>query len=137
VKYVLDTNVVSALMRGDARVLGRLEKVPKADVSIPQPVFAEIAFGLERLPRSKRRERLARKCDQIREEIGRCPWTDAVSDAFGEIKSALERRGELIEDFDIAIAAHALANDAVLVSANVTHMSRAPGVTVEDWAQAE
>jgi tRNA(fMet)-specific endonuclease VapC len=60
-------------------------------------------------------------------------WTDSVSDAFGTIKSALERRGTRIEDFDAAIAAHAVANDAILVTANMAQMSRVPHLVVEDW----
>jgi hypothetical protein len=52
-------------------------------------------------------------------------WTDAVSQAYGRIKAALERRGTCIEDFDAAIAAHALATSATLVTANLDHMARA------------
>jgi tRNA(fMet)-specific endonuclease VapC len=52
----------------------------------------------------------------------------------GRIKATLERRGTRIEDFDAAIAAHALALDATLVTANVDHMIRVPGLIVEDWS---
>jgi len=61
--------------------------------------------------------------------------TDAVSERFGAIKAALERKGTRIEDFDAAIAAHALAEGAVLVTANLDDMVRVPGLAVEDWAQ--
>jgi tRNA(fMet)-specific endonuclease VapC len=46
----------------------------------------------------------------------------------------LERRGTRIEDFDAAIAAHALALDAILVTANVDRMIRVPNLRVEDWS---
>jgi len=52
------------------------------------------------------------------------------------VKAALERRGERIEDFDVAIAAHALAHGATLVTANRKHMARVAGLAVEDWAAA-
>ena len=55
------------------------------------------------------------------------PETDAVSQSFGSIKATLERRGTRIEDVDAAIAAHALALDATLVTANVDHMIRVQG----------
>ena len=61
-------------------------------------------------------------------------WTDEVSQMFGRIKATLERRGTQTEDFDAAIAAHALALDATLVTANVNHMIRVPGLRVEDWS---
>jgi tRNA(fMet)-specific endonuclease VapC len=135
VTFVLDTNAVSALMRGDASVVQRLRNIAKEDVSVPQPVLAEIAYGIERLPRSKRRDRLRRRYDLIRAELARTPWTDAVTERFGVIKATLERRGDRIEDFDIAIAAHALANGATLVTTDARHMTRIDGLLMEDWAQ--
>ena len=102
---------------------------------MPGPVLAEIAYGIERLPKSKRKEALRERYDLIRAEVRREPWTDAVSAHFGSIKAALEKRGERIEDFDAAIAAHTLASGAVLVTANTGQMTRVPGLAVEDWAQ--
>ena len=136
-KYILDTNAVSALMKGDARVVAKLRASNKGEAAIPQPVIAEIAHGIERLPRSKRRSLLEDRFELVRSELGRSPWTDTVSDQFGAIKAALEREGRRIEDFDAAIAAHALADGAVLVTANLRDMARVPGLKVEDWARFE
>ncbi len=133
--YVLDTNAVSALMKGAAAVIDRFAAADPGAVTIPQPVLAEIAFGIERLPRSKRRAALQARFDLVASELPRADWTDAVSHAYGRIKAALERRGMRIEDFDAAIAAHALALDAVLVTANVDHMTRVPGLRIEDWGR--
>ena len=133
--YIFDTNAVSALMKGDAAFVERLATHAPGDVAIPQPVLAEIAFGIERLPRSKRRRVLQSRFDLICTEIPRAEWTDAVSQAYGRIKAALERRGTRIEDFDAAIAAHALASDATLVTANLAHMARVPNLQIEDWGQ--
>jgi tRNA(fMet)-specific endonuclease VapC len=133
VTYVLDTNAVSALMKGRAAFVERLASHEPADVAIPQPVIAEIAYGIERLPRSRRRSALQARFDLICSEIPRTEWTDAVSHAYGRIKTALERRGTRIEDFDAAIAAHAVAGGATLVTADVDHMARVPGLQVENW----
>jgi tRNA(fMet)-specific endonuclease VapC len=130
---VLDTNAVSALMRGDRRAIERLRQLDRSEVAVPQPVLAEIAYGIARLPRSRRRADLERRADLIRAEIPRADWTDAVSAAFGTIKATLERSGKRIEDFDAAIAAHALAVGGTLVTANVEQMTRVPGLAVEDW----
>jgi len=135
VRYVLDTNAMSALMRGDLRVAARLNAVGRAVVGVPHPVLAEIAYGIERLPRSKRREGLQERFDLVRTELARVPWTDEVSERFGTVKAELERRGRRIEDFDAAIAAHALTEEAVLVTANRDDMARVPGLKVEDWTE--
>jgi tRNA(fMet)-specific endonuclease VapC len=131
--YVLDTNAVSALMKGTAAFIERLAATEPTAVSIPQPVVAEIAFGIERLPRSKRRAALQVRFDLLCAELPRAEWTDLVSQMYGRVKATLERRGTLIEDFDAAIAAHALALDATLVTANFDHMTRVPGLRIEDW----
>jgi tRNA(fMet)-specific endonuclease VapC len=123
-------------MKGTAAVIERLAATAPADVALPQPVLAEIAFGIERLPRSKRRAALQSRLDLISAELPRAEWTDAVSQMFGRIKATLERRGTRIEDFDAAIAAHALALDATLVTANVDQMIRVPGLRVENWSQS-
>ena len=133
--YVLDTNAVSALMKGNPAVVDRLAATTPADVAVPQPVLAEIAFGIERLPRSKRRTSLQARFELVSAELPRAEWTDGVSQMFGRIKATLERRGARIEDFDAAIAAHALAHQATLVTANLDHMIRVPGLRVEDWSQ--
>ena len=133
--YVLDTNAVSALMKGSAAVVERLAATEPAAVSVPQPVLAEIAFGIERLPRSRRRAALQARFDLISAELPRAAWTDVVSQMYGRIKATLERRGTRIEDFDAAIAAHALALGATLVTSNLGHMTRVPGLRVEDWSR--
>ncbi|HYU33925.1 MAG TPA: type II toxin-antitoxin system VapC family toxin [Thermoanaerobaculia bacterium] len=135
-KLVLDTNAVSALMKGDVRFVERLRQRSKDEVTVPQPALAEIAYGIERLPPSKRKEALQERFDLVRSELARAEWTDEVSECFGRIKAVLEKKGRPIEDFDVAIAAHAVATGAVLVTANLDDMARVPGIQVEDWSAA-
>lgn len=122
-------------MKGNTAVVERLATTEPADVAIPQPVLAEIAFGIERLPNSSRRRALQARFDLICSELPRVEWTDAVSHSYGRIKAILERRGTRIEDFDAAIAAHAVAIGATLVTANLDHMTRVPGLQIEDWGR--
>jgi tRNA(fMet)-specific endonuclease VapC len=121
-------------MKGEPKILERLKRVAPADISMPQPVVAEIAYGIQRLPRSKRREALSARFELLKTEIQRTLWSDDVSAAFGDIKSALERKGTRIEDFDAAVAAHAVGWGAVLVTANLKHMTRVLSLDIEDWS---
>lgn len=136
-KYILDTNVVSELIERNQRLLEKLMHLDRNDVSVPQPVFAEIAYGIERLPKSRRKETLRESFTLVRTELKAVEWTNEVSDAFGEIKAKLERAGNRIEDFDAAIAAHALVQGAVLVTASVKHMARVPNLVIENWLVGE
>lgn len=132
-KYILDTNTLSYLMRGDPAVVRGLTACSRTDVLLPQPVIGEIEYGLARLPQSLRKGRLRDRFDEFLRELHRATWTDAVSAAFGGIKADLERRGVRIEDFDAAVAAHALALDGTLVTEDLSHMSRVQGLRVENW----
>ena len=91
--YVLDTNAVSALMRGSAAVVERLAATAPADVAVPQPVLAEIAYGIERLARSKRRVALQARFDLLCSELPRADWNDTVNQMYGRVKASRERRG--------------------------------------------
>jgi predicted nucleic acid-binding protein len=135
-RYVLDTNIVSALMRQEPAPGRRLLSVAPADVLVPQPVVAEVRYGLARLPRSHRRAALEHDARELLTAVARAPWTDDVSLHFGALKVELERRGERLDDFDVAIAAHALAHQAVLATRNVRHLGRIRHLLVEDWTRA-
>jgi len=117
-KYLLDTNTVSGLMKGTPTVTDRIARTARADVAISQLTVAEIEFGLRYLPASKRRRSLRAQWEAIGPELIRLPWDDPVSRAFGERKAQLERRGRRMSDFDLAIGAHAIAYGLILVTAD-------------------
>ena len=117
-RFILDTNTVSALMKGDPPVAERISEIARDDVAIAQVTAAEIEFGLKYLQSSKRRSLLQEQWNVVGEELLRLAWTDEVSRIFGERKAKLERRGNRMSDFDLAIAAHALAYDLTIVTSD-------------------
>jgi tRNA(fMet)-specific endonuclease VapC len=134
-KYVLDTNVVSALMQAEPRTSGRLLEIRPSEVGIPQPVLAELEYGLARLASSRRRRVLEERLELLLSSIDRVAWNDRVSRCFGELKSNLEARGVRVDDFDVAIAAHAVGHGAILVTENVRHFARVDGLEVQRWSE--
>ena len=131
--YVLDTNVVSALMRGEAGCVGRFRATSPNEIFVPHPVIAEVRYGLARLPRSRRKTALEKRAEALFAAITRAPWTDDVSASFGAAKADLERRGVRLEDMDVIIAAHALAMSATLVTRNTRQLARVRGLDLEAW----
>ena len=117
-RYLLDTNMVSALMRGEPHVAARVTSASREDVAISQVTVAEIEFGLRSLPASRRRRALEAQWSAIAAELIRLPWSDEVSRRFGERKARLEKVGRRMSDFDLAIAVHALAYGLTLVTAD-------------------
>ena len=105
-------------MRGEAHVASRVAGTPREDVAISQVTAAEIEFGLRYLPASRRRKALGAQWSSIGGELIRLPWNDEVSRRFGERKARLEKVGQRMSDFDLAIAVHALVYGLILVTAD-------------------
>lgn len=131
---VLDTTAFTAAMRNDDGMAEFLRaRRPGAVATVP-PVVAEIEYGIRRLePESRRRRALEAERDRLLGAIGVLPWTPDASVRFGEIKAALEHGGTPIDDFDIAIAAIAMVHDAEVLTANLAHFRRVPGLSSRHW----
>jgi tRNA(fMet)-specific endonuclease VapC len=130
---VLDTTIVSAVMRAEPTATRRLLALRPGDVSVPQPAFAEVQYGIARLSPSRKRAELEARFAIVRRDLTAMPWSDRVTDLFGEIKADLERRGKRCDDLDVAIAAHARAADAVLVTRNAKHFAPIRDLVIDAW----
>jgi len=60
--------------------------------------------------------------------------TRPVMDCFGEVKAHLEKSGTPIDDFDLLIGCTALTMNYAIVTNNVRHYQRIPGLKVVNWA---
>lgn len=93
-------------------------------------ILAELYYGAERSAApTKNRRVVARFLDTlpILESSGR------ADRQFGAIKSVLELLGQRLADADLIIASVCLAADAILVTGNLRHFGRVPGLQVETW----
>jgi len=63
------------------------------------------------------------------------PWDRAAVDATTDVKVALRLDGTPIGTNDTAIAGHAIAAGAILVTNNTREFERVPGLILEDWAK--
>ncbi|MCG2769279.1 MAG: type II toxin-antitoxin system VapC family toxin [Chloroflexota bacterium] len=64
------------------------------------------------------------------------PLTEPIAVRAAAIYADLQRRGELISDADILITATALEHGLVIVTGNVAHFSRIPGLQVVNWRES-
>ena len=113
-RYLLDTNVVSHIMQGrDADLLARLMQLPVGRAVLSSITLAELEYGLHRKGQP---QRLRNALTQILLRMDVLSWDESVAICYGEFCSALESQGINLSDFDMMIAAHAVAADAILVS---------------------
>ena len=62
------------------------------------------------------------------------PWPTEATHHYAVIRAALERSGQPAGGMDLLIAAHAMAEDSVLVTNNAREFLRVPGLAIEEWA---
>jgi len=134
---VIDTSVLSALMRREETALRRIQAFRPGDLALCSPVAAEIRFGLERLVQgSKRRALLEAEYARWRAAL---PWRDWDEDSaiqFGRQKALLERAGTPVADMDVVIGSVALSVGGAVATVNVRDFRRLHGLRVEDWGSA-
>ena len=113
-RYMLDTNVVSHIMQGrDAELLTHLTKVPVGQAVMSSVTLAELEYGLHRKGQPVR---LRNALTQVLLRMDVLPWDEDVATCYGEFCATLEAQGINLSDFDMMIAAHAVALDVTLVS---------------------
>ncbi len=128
---MLDTNVVSHIMQGrDAALLARLTHVPVGQVVISSITLAELTYGLHRKGQPAR---LKNAMTQVLLRMDVLPWDETVATCYGEFCTLLETRGINLSDFDMMIAAHAVAVDATLVSRDKAFAKVPERLRLEIW----
>jgi predicted nucleic acid-binding protein len=131
---ILDTTAFSAAMRNEPAMVDFLKARPPGELAVVPPVIAEIEYGIQRLePGSRKRALLSEREAQLLSAVRVLEWTPPASVRFGGIKAALEHTGQLIDDFDIAVAAIALAHEAQVITANLPHFARVQGLRSRHW----
>lgn len=131
---VLDTTAFSAAMRKEPEMMDFLKQYRPGNIRTVPPVVAEIEYGIQRFNDSGRKHRLLSiQRDNLLQLIGVLPWNEDSSRRFGRIKAVLERKGTIIDDFDIAIAAIALSHSAEIITANIAHFGRITDLTFRHW----
>lgn len=129
-RYMLDTNAVSHLIRRpDSALARRVSALEPGSVAISVIVAAELRYGVER----RRSERLTRQVETVLSAIDVLPLEEPADRHYGAVRSGLERIGRPIGRNDLLIAAHARALGATLVTNNVDEFRRIPDLAVEDW----
>ena len=132
-RYLLDTNILSDLIRNPAgRIAQRIAAVGEEAVCTNIIVSAELRFGAFK----KGSERLSSQIEAVLSVLDILPLEEPVDKRYARLRLALERAGTPIGGNDMLIAAHAMAFDLTLVTANEREFSRIPGLDVENWLSA-
>jgi tRNA(fMet)-specific endonuclease VapC len=130
VRYLLDTNIVSDLVRRpQGRVARHISEVGEAQVCTSVIVAAELRSGAAK----KGSQRLTAQLDAVLGALEILPFETPADEAYGLIRARLERAGQPIGANDLLIAAHAVAVGCVIVTDNESEFERIEGLSRENW----
>lgn len=125
--FLLDTCVCIALLKKSPSIIQRLREVGTSNCRISDITLAELYFGAFKSGKEKHFNDVS----EISKLFEKLPIQ--YTRKYGEIRWELEKRGLRIGDMDMFIAATALEEDLILVTGNVKHFERIPGLKIENW----
>lgn len=129
-RYLLDTNILIAALKGESTVRLRLETLPLPDLLLSTIVLGELEFGAEKSAWAARnRQRLT----ELTQRLPLIGLEASTARHYARIRMQLERQGTPIGANDLWIAAQALAADATLVTNNEREFRRVQDLAVENW----
>jgi len=126
---MLDTNIVSELIRNPGGPAARRARHEAESVCVSIIVAAELRYGCAR----KGSPQILRKVEAFLAGVPVLPFDEPADAAYGSIRMELEAAGLPIGPNDLLLAAHAHALGATVITANVGEFRRVRGLTVENW----
>ena len=128
---MLDTNMVSHLVRQHPEVVNRYSRIAPHEMCISSVTEAELLYGLAK----KRSKTLQETILEFLKTITICDWDSEAAATYGELRAAMEKRGKVMGDLDQLIAAHAISRGTTIVT-NDRAFEMVQDLIVEDWTHA-
>jgi tRNA(fMet)-specific endonuclease VapC len=134
VKYLFDTDVISALLRGDAmtKLHQRIARVPIRSQCTSTITLAELSYGAHKLGKVD----LYARIKVVLSELEILSFDVAAAEKYGPLRAQLERKGLKLDEADLRIACIALVNDSTLITGNTRHFARLDELRVENWLKS-
>jgi tRNA(fMet)-specific endonuclease VapC len=129
-RYLLDTNVVSDLIRNpQGRVTEHIRRVGEAQVCTSIIVAAELRYGATK----RGSPRLTNQLEAVLGALDVLPFEAPADAAYGLMRTQLEQAGTPIGGYDLLIAAQTIALGYTIVSDNEREFARIEGLPRENW----
>jgi len=128
--YLIDTDIIIYSLKNDETVQRRFRETLTIPKSISVITYGELVYGARK---SKHIERNLAVTYRIAELFQILNIDRSIMDVFGDLKSNLAKKGTIIDDMDILIAATALSHNLVLVTNNIRHFAKVTDLKIENW----
>jgi tRNA(fMet)-specific endonuclease VapC len=129
-KYLLDTNIVIYVLKRRPKEVLEIFNANASRMAISSITLSELIYGAEK---SLNTDKNLEAVEEFVSHLEVLPYDAKASQHYGQIKAALEKKGQIIGENDIHIAAHAISHGLILVSNNVREFKRVPNLALENW----
>ena len=129
-KYLLDTNICIAYVKGDMQIKKKLLTLSPDDVAICSIVKAELLYGILK---SQLRAKNELSFKNFIQQFHSYPFDDDSAKQQSIVRVTLEQAGTPIGAHDLMIAAIALQHGLTLVTRNLREFERIHSLSVEAW----
>jgi tRNA(fMet)-specific endonuclease VapC len=131
-RYLLDTNIVSDLVRNpQGRVAQHIRKIGEAQVCTSIIVAAELRYGAAK----KRSPRLTSQLEAVLGALEILPFEAPADATYGLLRAQLEQAGRPVGANDLLIAAQAVTLRYTIVTDNEREFAQIHGLRRENWVR--
>jgi tRNA(fMet)-specific endonuclease VapC len=131
-RYLLDTNIcIYIRQKRPDEVLRRFRRLRPGEAALSVITYGELLYGAAK---SLHREVALQRLRELIQLLPALAMPETAAENYGAIRADLEKRGEMIGNNDLWIAAHALAAKLILVTNNEREFRRIRGLKVQNWA---
>lgn len=129
-KYLLDTNIVIYVLKRRPKEVLEIFNRNASRMAVSSITLSELIYGAEKSPNV---DKNLEAIEEFVSHLDVLPYDAKASQHYGQIKAALEEKGEIIGENDIHIAAHAISQGLILVTNNLREFKRVPNLAIENW----
>ena len=133
--YLLDTNIcIYIIKRKPQEVLTTLKEKSKSGIAVSSLTVAELEYGIEK---SDAKEKNRISLIELLSIFTIIPFDDRDAAEYGRIRADLERKGRVIREIDMLLAAQSRCKKLIFVTNNVREFSRVQNLRLENWVNSQ
>jgi predicted nucleic acid-binding protein len=130
--YCFDTDILSTVLKRNPPLplIRRLAQIRPEEQFTTSITLGELLFGAYKKGSDRLLERVR---DVVLQAAQVLPFDELAAETYGPLRADLESTGTPLNEPDLRIASIVLSRDLILVTANVRHFERIPGLRIENW----
>lgn len=129
-RFMLDTNICIYVIKNRPASCREKFRTHSGAMAISSVTLAELIYGAMK---SAKPESHLRTIEEFAARLSVLDFDTDAAGHYGDIRSTLEREGNVIGPYDMMIAGHARSHGLILVTNNIREFERVDGLRLENW----